>query len=131
MIPSVDSIAHVQLTSLETWTVAATGPLSTTTERRDSLIFGDALVACRAKPELQCKRSGSVIFCCTRYGSHCSHLESWWPYQFSWLDVVVPEFFRAVLSHSNKIDEPAQVIADVCAARLACISVGLLKITSR
>jgi len=58
-------------------------------------------VVCRAKPTSECKQSAYVIFCSTRYGSHCAHLRSWWPYKYSWLDCVVPEFFGAVLAQKE------------------------------
>lgn len=65
---------------------------------------------CSAKPESECKNSNFVSFICTRYGSHCAHLRSWWPYKYSWLDIVVPEYFRAVLAQSRqKVPEQPQV----------------------
>lgn len=54
-----------------------------------------------AKPTAECKQSAYVIFCSTRYGSHCAHLRSWWPYKYSWLDCVVPEFFGAILAQKD------------------------------
>ena len=77
---------------------------------------------CRAKPEQQCRESGYVVFCCTRYGSHCSHLRSWWPYKYSWLDIVVPEFFRAVLAQSNRGDVSSQVPTHPSASQHAPLS---------
>lgn len=72
----------------------------------------------RAKPEEECRSSEYVIFCCTRYGSHCAHLKSWWPYRYSWLDIVVPEFFRAILDrrdeHSSQGDASPQASRSSC-----------------
>lgn len=70
----------------------------------------DIVLPCSAKPESECKSSGYVAFCCTRFGSHCAHLEGWWPFTYSWLDLVVPQYFRAILAQiQQKATDQVQV----------------------
>ncbi|KAK9813687.1 hypothetical protein WJX73_003815 [Symbiochloris irregularis] len=58
----------------------------------------------KVMPTQQCQGSSHVLFVLTKFGSHCGHMQGWWPLGQSWLDVVVMDFFNAVLkgeSHSS------------------------------
>ena len=47
----------------------------------------------RVMPIKECKASEHVLFVLTKFGSHCGHMQGWWPLGQSWLDVIVIEFF--------------------------------------
>ena len=47
-----------------------------------------------------------VMFVLTKFGSHCGHMQGWWPLGQSWLDVITMEFFRAILVQGGRHPAP-------------------------
>ena len=55
----------------------------------------------------QCSDSPHVAFVLTKHGSHCGHMKGLWPWKQSWLDALVMQFFKAILTPGNaQISDP-------------------------
>ena len=55
----------------------------------------------------QCSGSPHVAFVLTKHGSHCGHMKGLWPWKQSWLDALVMQFFKAILTPGDaQISDP-------------------------
>ena len=63
----------------------------------------------RVMPIKECEANDNTVFVLTKFGSHCGHMQGWWPLGQSWLDIVVMEFFKAILTKHGQPTAAASV----------------------
>lgn len=78
----------------------------------NSILTGQDWLPCRVMPIQECQASKHVMFVLTKFGSHCGHMQGWWPLGQSWLDIIVMEFFKAILMQ-NRQAAPSMVLKDI------------------